>query len=132
MSHDLLTQYLKDVEKAVLSLKHAYVERYDEEFIGVDRLNVRLRIRFQGGFLLEINEAVIVEREKIRHLGYRYHFQDARNNLIFRYDNTPHFPELDNFPHHRHVSNEVVAIARPDLPNVIEEVSLALRKLKTL
>nr|WP_253881088.1 MULTISPECIES: DUF6516 family protein [Microcystis] len=37
-------------------------------------------------------------------LDYRYHFQDEQNNLVFRYDSTPHFPNLSTFPHHKHLS----------------------------
>jgi len=48
-----------------------------------------------------LNEAVIFQA-KIEHLGYRYQFQDKNSDLVFRYDNTPHFPDLLNFPHHKH------------------------------
>jgi Family of unknown function (DUF6516) len=43
------------------------------------------------------------------YIDYRYHFQDAQNNLIFRYDSTPHFPELHSFPHHKHLPDQVIA-----------------------
>ncbi|MFQ5676868.1 MAG: toxin TumE [bacterium] len=59
---------------------------------------------------------------KLEHLSYRYHFQDKNNNLIFRYDNTPHFNNLETFPHHKHLPNEVTASQRPPITEVIEEV----------
>ncbi|MCU0559882.1 MAG: DUF6516 family protein [Desulfobacterales bacterium] len=101
MPHDVLLAYLKEVEKATGDLRDAYVELYEEEFLGNERVNLRIRVRFYNGCLLQLNEAVIFQA-KIEHLGYRYHFQDKNSDLIFRYDNTPHFPELPNFPHHRH------------------------------
>lgn len=44
--------------------------------------------------------------------------------MIFRYDNSPHFPELLNFPHHKHCGDEanVVSATPPDLPSVLREI----------
>jgi len=88
---NLLAHYLRDIEASVRSIGEAHVERYEEEILGEDRANVRIRIRFSTGYLLELNEAVLVEEGRITHLGYRYHLQDGQNHLVFRYNNTPHF-----------------------------------------
>jgi len=71
---DLLSQYLGDVAAVVRKLEDVKVERYEEEILAANRVNLRIRIRFLSGYLLELNESVIVEAEHIRHLGYRYHF----------------------------------------------------------
>jgi|GEM_PF-2529089 len=60
MPHKLLADYLKFVEQAILNCKTAYVERYIEDILTPERVNLRIRIRFQQGHLLEINEAVEV------------------------------------------------------------------------
>jgi len=73
---------------------------------------------------LEINEAIIVENGVIKTLGYRYHLQSAGNELVFRYDNTPHFPGLPSFPHHKHHRNSVVASGNPDLLDVLQEAKI--------
>ena len=49
-----------------------------------NRANLRIRVRFQSGYLLELNEAIVVESGHIRHPGYRYHLQDRQN--IFSFD----------------------------------------------
>ncbi len=85
--------------------------------------NLRIRIRFSSGYLLELNESVVVEGE-IKHLGYRYHFQDAQNDLVFRYDNTPHFPKLKSFPDHKHTKSEVEASNKPSILDVIEDAKV--------
>jgi hypothetical protein len=43
---------------------------------------------------------------------------------LFRYDNTPHFPGLSSFPHHKHLSDgtSVVACAAPTLAQVLAEI----------
>jgi aromatic ring-opening dioxygenase catalytic subunit (LigB family) len=35
-------------------------------------------------------------------ITYSYHWADAANQLITRWDNTPHFPDLPGFPDHIH------------------------------
>ena len=125
---DYLSKYLDSVEATVRNLEGVYVERYEEEILTVNRVNLRIRIRFQTGHMLEVNESIIGEKERIIHLGYRYHFQDPKNNMVFRYDNTPHFPELDTSPHHKHLPEKVIPITQPSISEVIEEArSLAVR-----
>ena len=121
MLHDILTQYLDSVEAVVRKLKDAYVERYEEEILAFNRINLRIRVRFKTGHLFELNEAAIVRNDQFKRLNYRYHFQDSQNNLIFRYDNTPHFPDLESFPHHKHLTNDVVSSDEPSVASVIEE-----------
>jgi len=118
---DILSKYLNKVEGAVRNLQGAYVERYEEEILTADRINLRIRIRFQTGHMPEINESIIGEKSQIIHLGYRYHFQDAKNNMVFRYDNTPHFPELDSYPHHKHFYDGVIPFDQPSIVEVIDE-----------
>ena len=121
---DFLARYLSHIEGEIRKLKGAYVERYEEEILAVNRVNLRVRVRFPNGFILELNEAVIAEEDRLTHLGYRYHFQDKQNNLVFRYDNTPHFPELEGFPHHKPLPNKVFGSEEPSILKVIDEASL--------
>ena len=113
--HSLLANYLRLAENALGGLRGAYVERYLEELITPLRANLRIRVRFDGGRLLEINEAVVVEGTVLQHLDYRYHCQDADNRLIFRYDSTPHFPDLPGFPRHKHLPGSVIGVPRPEI-----------------
>ena len=130
MSPELLSEYLGSIEACVRNLKEVYVERYEEEFITNARMNLRIRIRSMTGDLLEINEAVIAEEGKVVHLNYRYHFQDNGHNLVFRYDNAPHFRGLKNFPHHKHVLDDVIDTRKPSICEIIQEASDSKNKEK--
>jgi hypothetical protein len=121
MLHDSLKNYLREVEDVVSHLSGVYVERYEEEVLSSKRINLRLRIRFKSGATIEISEAVVVIKESISPLGYRYHFKNLDNQTLFRYDNTPHFPKFDTFPHHKHIQTKVVASEKPSIREVIEE-----------
>ena len=124
MLHDILSQYLGDIEDSLRRLKSATVERYEEEVLTSSRANLRIRVRFLSGYMLEVNEAIVIEANQLKHLDYRYHFQDQQNNLIFRYDNTPHFPDLKSFPHHKHLKNKVEDSDEPLILDVINEAKL--------
>lgn len=102
----------------------AYTESYVEEILTAERANLRIRLRFENGSLMEINEALVIENGAIKTLGYRYHLQDSGNELLFRYDNTPHFPSLPSFPHHKHLRYSVIATSKPDLLIVLQEAGL--------
>jgi hypothetical protein len=38
---------------------------------------------------------------------YSYHWQDARDNLLIRWDNAPHHEQVSTYPHHKHVAGTV-------------------------
>jgi hypothetical protein len=121
MLPNILSNYLNQVEQAVLLYSNIYVERYEEEILTQNRANIRIRLRFNQTHLLEINEAIIVADNQLQFLDYRYHFQNEHNHLIFRYDSTPHFPNLPNFPHHKHLSDKVIAAEKPEIAQVLQE-----------
>ncbi len=60
----------------------------------------------------------------IRRFTYVYHFQGADGARVFRYDDTPHFPMLSSFPHHKHLADEmdVIASAAPTLKQILVEI----------
>ena len=123
MSPSILSNYLQSAEQAVLQCPDAYVEHYLEEVLTPERVNLRIRIRFNNGHLLEISEAILADGEDLEFLDYRYHYQDENNDLIFRYDSTPHFPDISTFPHHKHLPQTVIASVKPEIEQVIREAS---------
>ncbi len=122
MLHEALKHYLDAVEHAIDQCDTLYVERYTEEILTPQRVNLRIRLRFTNSSLLEIHEAVIVEGSSLQHLDYRYHGQDAHNQLLFRYDCTPHFPDLASFPHHKHTPDHVIVSQKPSIQSVLQEM----------
>ena len=121
MLHEALRIYLESVENSINALHETAIERYEEEILTPERINLRIRIRFQNGYLLELNEALIIKNREIASLSYRYHFQDTNAQIIFRYDDTPHFPNLKSFPHHKHLRETVLDSIKPAIIQVIQE-----------
>jgi len=50
---------------------------------------IKGRITFADGSILEFSEQLPVERTK-----FRFHYMDAENNLIARWDSAPHHRDL--------------------------------------
>jgi hypothetical protein len=48
-----LSKYLNEVETAFSKLPSGYIERYEEEWLTPERINLRIRVRFPKGYMLE-------------------------------------------------------------------------------
>jgi hypothetical protein len=122
MSRRIIQVYLNVIDQLLLSYPDGYVEEYSVVILTKNRANIRLRLRFSKGYLLAISEIICVVNDEITYIDYRYHFQDLGNNLIFRYDSTPHFPKLSSFPHHKHLFDNVITSEKPHIADVLREV----------
>ncbi len=125
--HEIISDYIEKIDCVLQKIQPAYIEKYEAEIINPERADIRIRIRFSNGCLLELNEAVYVECEEVGFLGYRYHFQDCENRLIFRYDNTPRFPNLESFPDHKHTCSDVLAHRKPSVVSAVREAAKEVR-----
>jgi len=62
----------------------------------------RYRLNLKDNSLLEMFELFKVVRERIEVEKYSFHWQDAVGNLLKRWDNAAHHPEVVTNPHHIH------------------------------
>jgi hypothetical protein len=91
-------EYFERVQMLVSELSKVEIERYEEQVLSKDRGNLRIRLRFSDNSLLEISEASHIMEGTFIWLSYRYHYQNPDGSIIFRYDNTPHHPDISTFP----------------------------------
>lgn len=106
---------------ATASIIHSSSITYDKRSTSIGF--IRGDIYFLDGSLLHLREFVNVEHGIDRYM-YAYHYQRPDGTLVFRYDNTPHFPTLPTFPHHKHETSgaNVVAASPPDLQAILTEI----------
>jgi len=119
--------YFERVHTLISGMSRMEVERYEEQLLSTERGNLRIRLRFFDNSLLEISEALHISGETLNWLSYRYHYQKPDASIIFRYDSTPHHPEVATHPEHKHAGTVVVAAVRPSIETVIAEVSEHVR-----
>ena len=118
----LIDEYFDQLENVIHSSGSIYSSAITRdkrsEFTGYFRAD----LYFLDGSSLHVREFVFTSSEIARDT-YAYHYQPPAGQLVFRYDNTRHFPELDNFPHHKHTPNSVVSSQGPDLQYTLEEAT---------
>lgn len=78
------------------------------------------KLEFEEGSSLFFKEYVDLQ-EFIEKVSYSFHYQDRENNLIFRYDNAKHKPDL-GYTDHKHIKNQVISSQIPDIEQVILEI----------
>ncbi|MFQ6056800.1 MAG: DUF6516 family protein, partial [Methanosarcinales archaeon] len=71
---------------------------------------------------LHIFEYIVLEGSNITRQKYSYHWQNKYGELIKRYDNARHHPDLDNFPHHIHYPQNIEPSQDIGLSKVLENI----------
>ncbi len=88
--------------------------------------HLRARLTCTDGSQLEFSEYVQRSSDdQINVITYSFHWVDAHGNLVQRWDNTPHFPDLPDFPHHVHTeTGDVLGSGQPvSIFVVLDEVA---------
>ena len=85
---------------------------------------VRGDLYFANDSRLHFRELVEFRVDVVTRHMYSFHYQDSEEIMVFRYDDTEHYPDLPNFPHPKHVgsSQEVVSAQPPDLMSDLQEI----------
>ncbi len=68
---------------------------------------------------LHIRETVIAPAKR----KYAYHWQNAENELIIRWDNAPDW-EVETFPHHKHIGGQQQV--EPSYERTLEQVLMVI------
>jgi hypothetical protein len=120
-----LHRYLSRLHDTLVSRREItieFLEIFDRSNYANQSSEFYARLRFPDGSTLEIVAKLTIEQFLIRKTRYVYHCQTADNQLIFRYDNAPHHPQISTHPHHKHVGDQIIAATPPDLSDVLREI----------
>lgn len=91
--------------------------------------HLRARLTFQDGSMLEFSEYVQqTVDDRTETLVYSYHWADATGELRRRWDNTPHYPDMPNFPHHIH-DGETGAVIPGEPVNIFTVLDVIVAEL---
>jgi len=120
-------EYFNHVQQLIDHTPDAAIERYEEQCLSENRGVLRIRLRFPDEALLENSEAIVIVAGEPHWIAYRYHYQGPSAELVFRYDNAPHHPEIPTHPDHKHFRDQVLGNPRPSIDQVLLEV-VAIRE----
>lgn len=119
----MIEDYFREIASVIDSAAHVRGSSvtYDKRTAHIGFLKGSLY--FADGSVLHIREYVNVHDVVERYM-YVYQYQNPDGTLVFRYDNSPHFPHLPTSPHHKHDGSEsdVIAASPPDLSMVLDEI----------
>ncbi len=121
----MINKYLNDLD-TFISASPAIVDvdiiRRDIRDTGLEKIALyRYRIKLKDGSTIEITERLLEEGKRLETTKYRYHWQAQSGKLIKRWDNAPHHPEIDTFPHHIHVGfdDQVVSFRKSSALDIL-------------
>jgi hypothetical protein len=80
-------------------------------------------ITFVDRSALSFREFLDVAGETVDKLMYTYHYRDAGDELIFRYDNARHRPPTQSREHKHIAPGQVVEAVVPSLESVLAEIT---------
>lgn len=118
----MVNGYLHRLYDTIISRRYIEVEQLTFNNQSNRRGAIRGRLKFHDGSLLDFGEVTILQNSQIVKLRYAYHYQNASGEVIFRYDNAPHYPNLPTHPHHKHVGETVEPAQAPDLSEILREI----------
>ena len=118
--------YLTRLENTLRSRQDYEIEQMLSDTFSTGAL-FRARLRFyDNSTLYAAEELESLGQREVERIEYAFHYQRADGTLIFRYDNSPHYPNLPTFPNHKHTPDGVIATEPPDLADVLREIDALL------
>ena len=113
------------------------LERFSDIIVEVEEHSIAKR----GEIVLEKATLVLLDNTRLyirqirrRHeiLAYSYYWIDPSGKIIEGWDNAPHHPEVETFPHHRHVGDRVEPLHDPSLEALLQQVKQKLLAANTV
>ena len=124
-----IAAYRRSIQDRLFSdplIAHIQVIR---ERVAAGDAHLRARLTLADDSWLEFSEyARQMPDGQVGVVTYSYHWADAAGQLIRRWDNTPHFPDLPGAPHHVHDgARSTVAPGHPiSLFDVLDEIAAVI------
>ncbi|MHA1265324.1 MAG: toxin-antitoxin system TumE family protein [Candidatus Helarchaeota archaeon] len=88
---------------------HPIINHFTLNFDEIDDSTGYLKGKLEliDGSILYFNEFFEIQKNTAVRLKYKYQWQNDMGDLKIRWDNVPHYPNINTFPHHKHNTNGV-------------------------
>ncbi len=114
-------EYYAAVQAAILAAPHIIQTDVSFDEVSESECYIRGIFTLTEDYELHIAEYVVTAPE-LKRLKYRYHLQSSENQMIARWDNAPHHPEIKTHPDHLHVGEKIKENPPTDIPQVLAAV----------
>ena len=125
----MIRRFVENLEKSIVSNPVVLSSNIQKHFGPTNNtVYVKGSIIFIDSSVLDIaifanKTSTVISIEK-----YRFQYMDKQGQMLFRYDNAPHHPELSSFPEHKHVGDRTISLPQPDLKNIFNEITALILK----
>lgn len=128
----MIEDYIRQIDRLLSTsptIRRVEIVRYAIRDTDLERvLHYRYRIHLTDGGIIETSERVVEIRGTLEITKYRHHWQNADGRLVKRWDNAPHHPEIETFPHHLHDGTDDRVVNYPQI-NGLEALRLILEEI---
>ena len=120
----MIRKFIAEIEKIIDSssiVLSSNIEKYFDP--GEETVYLKGRLIIIDSSILEIALFVTESRETLYIDKYRLHYMNSAGQMLFRYDNSPHHPNIDSHPHHKYTSAKISASNVPSIEDILNEIS---------
>jgi hypothetical protein len=118
----MILNYFHEIEQSINSFEGVVSLNIEKRIINDGFGIIKGQVIFKHGALDFLEVVRITDTGNPLKKKYKYHFRDLDDELVFRYDNVPHHPEIKTFPHHKHSKGKIAESNEPDLIEVLQEI----------
>lgn len=120
----MIRKFVAEIEKTINS-SSIVLSSTIQKYFGPDEETVYLKgqLTIIDSSVLEIAMFATESRETLSIDKYRLHYMTSAGQMLFRYDNSPHHPEIGSHPHHKHIPDKIIPTPMPTIKAVLNEIS---------
>jgi len=120
----VIRKFVAEIEKVIDSSSIVLSSNIEKYFSpGEETVYLKGRLIIIDSSILEIALFVTEFRKTLSIDKYRLHYMNSAGQVLFRYDNAPHHPDIDTHPHHKHTSAKIGASNVPSMQDILNEIS---------
>ena len=120
----LMRKFVEQFEKTVNSSPVVLSSHINKHYgPSGETLYLKGTLQFIDSSVLEFALFVDTVSHEINVNKYRFQYMAKDGRMFFRYDNAPHYPDIDSFPHHKHSPDNVIPSSMPDIKDLMNEIS---------
>ena len=120
----VIQRFVENIEKTIASSSIVLSSNIQKHFDPtLETIYLKGHLLIIDYSILEIAIFATESRKTLSVEKYRLHYVDSAGQMLFLYDNAPHHPEIDSYPHHKHTSDKIVQSTMPSLKHILNEIS---------
>lgn len=120
----MIRRFVDNVEKIIASSSIILSSNIQKHFGPAgETVYIKGHLLFIDSSIMEIAIFAIESRNVLSIDKYRFHYMGSNEQMLFRYDNAPHYPKIASHPHHKHTPDKIIQTIVPSLKDVLNEIS---------